>query len=345
MPSSIAASNPQTCTQPGFHPGGGGLSNGRQYKRSQTVTIILVTYNNAIHIASCLDSVVPQLPNPASRVIVFDNASLDETAGIVESSWPSVDLIRSAKNLGFGRACNEAASGLTTDYILLVNPDAVIKPGCVDALLDLAIREPEAGLYGGRAYTSDNLLDPSSCFGRPSLWGIFCFATGLSSILSWSRWFNTDNIGNWGRDSERQVGVITGFLLLADRLIWERLDGFDDKFFMYGEDFDLNIRAAGIGCTPMITPKAGIVHFGGGSSAPDDKLVLLYRGKVTLARKLWSGPKRVAADLMLMSGVWLRAVLSGARHRNKIRPAANSQPPLHAWDTLWQNRNEWRKGW
>jgi hypothetical protein len=310
-----------------------------------TVTIILITYNNADHIATALHSIVAQLPNPASKVIVFDNASADDTAGIVEASWPSVDLIRAAKNLGFGRACNEAASGLTTDYILLINPDAVIKPGCIDALLDLAIREPKAGLYGGRAYTSSDLLDHRSCFGRPSLWGVFCFATGLSSILPRSKWFNTDNIGNWARDTERQVGIITGFLLLADRLIWERLKGFDDEFFMYGEDFDLNIRAAGIGCTPMITPKAGIVHLGGGSSAPDDRLVLLFRGKVTLARKLWTGPKRAAAEIMLMTGVWLRAVLSGVRDRSMARSESNIQTPPRAWATLWQNRNEWRKGW
>jgi N-acetylglucosaminyl-diphospho-decaprenol L-rhamnosyltransferase len=343
--SSMAASDPQASATPGLHPSSGDLSNGRQDKRNQTVTVILITYNNAAHIASCLDSVVSQLPHPGSKIIVFDNASTDETAGIVESSWPSVDLISSAKNLGFGRACNEAASGLATDYILLINPDAVIKPGCIDALLDLAIREPKAGLYGGRAYTSDGHLDPSSCFGRPSLWGVFCFAIGLSSILSRSRWFNSDNIGAWGRDTERQVGIVTGFLLLADRLIWERLDGFDDKFFMYGEDFDLNIRATGVGCTPMITPKAGIVHVRGGSSSPDDRLVLVFRGKVTLARKLWTGPQRAAAEIMLMTGVWLRAVLSGARDRSKIRSAAEIQAPLKAWATLWQNRNEWRKGW
>jgi hypothetical protein len=114
---------------------------------------------------------------------------------------------------------------------------------------------------------------------------------------------------------------------------------------MYGEDFDLNIRAAGIGCTPMITPKAGIVHLGGGSSAPDDRLVLLFRGKVTLARKLWTGPKRAAAEIMLMTGVWLRAVLSGVRDRSMARSESNIQTPPRAWATLWQNRNEWRKGW
>lgn len=320
------------------------LSGARQDQENRTITVILITYNNAAHVANCLDSIVWQLPNPGSKIIVFDNASTDETAGIVQSSWPSVDLIRSPKNLGFGRACNEAASGLTTDYLLLINPDAVIKPGCIDALLDLAAREPRAGLYGGRAYTPDDQLDPSSCFGRPSLWGIFCFAVGISSILPRSRWFNSDNIGNWARDTEREVGIVTGFLLLADRLIWERLDGFDDKFFMYGEDFDLNIRAAGIGCTPMITPKAGIVHFRGGSSSPDDRLVLVFRGKVTLARKLWTGRKRAAAELMLMTGVWLRAVLSAAQDRPKTRSGAKAAPP-QVWATLWQNRNKWRKGW
>jgi N-acetylglucosaminyl-diphospho-decaprenol L-rhamnosyltransferase len=322
-----------------------GIKVGASLTISQTVTIIVITYNSARHITACLESIVPQLPNPGSKVVVFDNASADGTAEIVAASWPSVDLTRSASNLGFGRACNQVAKELATDFILLINPDAVISAGCVDALLDLAIRVPEAGLYGGRGYTSNGMLDPKSCFGRPSLWGLFCFATGLSSVLSRSQWFNTDNIGNWARDSERQVGVITGFLLLVDRLVWERLAGFDDKFFIYGEDFDLSMRAADIGCRPMITPGAGVVHVGGGSSSPADRLVLLFRGKITLTRKLWTGPKRVSAELMLMTGVWLRAVLSDVRDRSKTHSRSPTQTPPKAWAVLWRTRNQWRNGW
>lgn len=313
--------------------------------KSQTVTIIVITYNNARHITACLNSIVPQLPNSASEVVVFDNASTDGTAEIVAASWPAVGLVRSASNLGFGRACNQVATGLTTDFILLINPDAVIRTGCVDALLDLAIRVPGAGLYGGRGYTSDGMLDPTSCFGRPSLWGVFCFATGISSVLSRSQRFNRDNIGNWARDSERQVGVITGCLLLVDRLVWERLAGFDDKFFMYGEDFDLSIRAASIGCAPTITPRAGIVHVGGGSSSTADRLVLLFRGKITLTRKLWTGRRRASAEFMLMTGVWLRAVLSDVRHRSKTHSRSHTQTPPKAWAGLWRDRHQWRQGW
>lgn len=345
MSSSITHNDSQPQTKPVLQPKDADLGNAQRGKRNRTVTVVLVTYNSAAHITACIDSIVPQLPNPASKILVFDNASTDDTAEIVQISWPSVDLVRSSSNLGFARACNQATTQLTTDFILLINPDAVIKPGCIDALLDCAAREPKAGLYGGRAYTSNGLLDPTSCFGRPSLWGLFCFATGLSSILSRSPWFNTENIGNWARDSERQVGVITGFLLLVSRLVWERLGGFDDKFFMYGEDFDLSIRAAGIGCIPMITPDAGIFHIGGASSTTAERLILLFRGKITLTRKLWTGPKRASAEFMLMTGVWLRAALSDVRDRSRPHPKSHIQPPPKVWAILWQNRHQWREGW
>jgi N-acetylglucosaminyl-diphospho-decaprenol L-rhamnosyltransferase len=309
-----------------------------------TVTVVVVTYNNADHIDDCLRSISAQLPNEDSHIVVLDNASKDDTANFVEQRWRSVTLIRSSANLGFAQACNLATGGLGTQFILLTNPDATLNSGCIDALLDVAARYPEAGLYGGRCYSPDGRVDPKSCFGRPTLWGLFCFTTGISTIFSWCRWLNPDGIGTWLRDAERNVGVVSGALLLIDRAVWERLGGFDDHFFMYGEDFDLNIRASAIGCKPMITPMAGMVHIGGASSSPVDKQILLFRGKITLARKLWRGPKRAAAEHFIVGGVWVRAILANIRQSHPTCSGRRQISP-QVWSTLWHRRREWRDGW
>jgi N-acetylglucosaminyl-diphospho-decaprenol L-rhamnosyltransferase len=308
-----------------------------------TVTVIVVTYNNAAHIEACLHSVASQLPDDGSRVVVFDNASADGTADIVEQRWRGVSLIRSSTNVGFARACNRAADGLRTRFLLLVNPDAILQPGCVDALLGAARRRPQARLYGGRSYTPRGNVDPTSCFGRPTLWGLCCFATGLSSIFGKSRWLNPEGMGAWPRDVERPVGVISGFLLLIDRGSWEILAGFNERFFMYGEDVDLNIRAARIGFTPMITPDAGVIHLGGASSSPLNKQIMLFRGKATLTRMLWTGPNRVAAECLLIGGVLLRASLSNVRTTSRASQSRQISPDI--WPQLWRRRREWRGGW
>ena len=119
------------------------------------VTIVVVTYNSSEDIAACLDSALGELPDDGSEVVVLDNASSDGTADVVEERWPQVHLVRSPDNLGFARACNQAAAAGSSRFVLLLNPDAVMLPGCLAALVDVARRHPDGGLYGGRVYTED----------------------------------------------------------------------------------------------------------------------------------------------------------------------------------------------
>jgi GT2 family glycosyltransferase len=307
---------------------------------------VVVTYDNAEDIAGCLRALVGQLPDDGSKVVVFDNCSRDETAALVEQRFPEVELIRSEANLGFARACNAAARTLDTSFVLLVNPDTAAQPGCIRALLEVASRRPEAGLYGGRSIGPDGRLDPRSCWGRTSLWSLFCFATGLSSLMAGSEWFNPEGLGAWTREEERQVDIISGSLLMARRDLWDELGGFDERFFMYGEDADLGMRAGRLGRRPVFTPEAVYVHAVGRSSSEVDKAILLFRGKSTLVRKRWSGPSRRAAMGLLALGVALRAAGASAsdsllnrRHedRRRIDPST--------WSALWSRRGEWRAGW
>ncbi len=269
--------------------------------------MVVVTYQNREHIIGCLDSLLDQVPQDGSKVVVFDNASADGTADLVESTYPGVAVVRSSSNLGFARACNQAAADVETDFVLLTNPDAVLQPRCLGALLALADRRPEVALVGGRTLRPNGDLDPMSCWGRPTLWSLVCFATGLSAAFPRSQVFNPEGLGRWARDTERQVDIVSGCLLLVRREAWQRLGGFDECFFMYGEDADLGIRARAAGYRSMITPEAEIIHLLGGSSPAVDKEVMLFRGKVTLLKKLWPGPAGSLAQALLLYGVWLRA--------------------------------------
>ncbi len=307
---------------------------------------MVVTYQNHDHIVGCLDSLLGQVPSDGSKVVVVDNASTDGTADLVESRFPSVELVRSSTNIGFGRACNLAASRAVTEFILLLNPDTEVRPGCVDALLELARRRTDAGLYGGRTVRPNGDLDPMSCWGRPTLWSLVCFATGLSAAFPRSARFNPEGLGDWPRDSERQVDIVSGCLVLARRTVWEELGGFDERFFMYGEDADLGIRAARLGYPSIISPRAEIVHLWGGSSPAVGKEVLLFRGKVTLIETLWTGRARSLALSLLSTGVWLRAhAAAPARSWLAHRTTDDTRTAPSTWSQLWARRDEWRPGW
>jgi GT2 family glycosyltransferase len=232
------------------------------------------------------------------------------------------------ENLGFARAVNRGVARSGGRYVLLLNPDTVVLDGAVQELVRFADRHPGHGLYGGRTVDADGRLDPRSCWAFPTLWSIACFALGLTSAAKGNRWLDREAMGGWARDTVRTVDVVTGCLCLVERAAWEQLGGFDERFFVYGEDVDLGLRAREAGYRPLLYPGATVVHDVGAASATRaDKLVLLHRGKVSVLRKHWRPTAAAAGVAMLRAGVALRALLR-----------RDSWPELH------RRRAEWVGG-
>lgn len=306
------------------------------------VSVLVVSYNTAELTVRCLESVLAEPAGVEIEIIVVDNASTDGSPDAIRDAFPAVRLIESATNLGFGRAVNLAASHAGGDYLLLLNPDAVVLDRAVAEILTFARRNPACGLYGGRTLRPDGSVDPSSCWGAPSLWSLACFGVGLSTMFHGSRIFDPESLGRWQRDSVREVGVVTGCLLLVSRGLFERLGGFDPRFFMYGEDTDLSMRARAAGYRPTIVPTAAIVHHVGASSSNwAAKHVLVLRGKTTLARKHWTGWRQRLCLAMIVLGVALRALADLGSGLARGRPRARASD----WRALWRRRRDWWPGY
>ena len=284
--------------------------------------VVVVTYNSAEWVDRCLRALVEDVPSTASiEIVVVDNGS-DEVTLEVLRRWSSEVRVHLAReNLGFGRACNLAVGMSEARHVILVNPDAVVQPGCIDALLTALAEHPQAGLMGGRTIRPDGAVEPSSCWGRPTLWSWFCFATGLSTVFRRSPVFDPESLGSWDRSTPREVGVVTGCLLATHRSTWDLLGGFDERYFMYGEDADLSIRAAAQGFRPRITPDAQAIHAVGTSStnrAAKDRL--LMTGKATLAKTIWSPGRARIGVALLVVGTAVRAF--GETVRGSSAPSA-----------------------
>jgi GT2 family glycosyltransferase len=293
------------------------------------LSVLIVTYRCRDAARACLASLEEHAPGLEHEVIVLDNDSGDGTAEMVRDEFPHVRLLALDENLGFAAGVNRAAEEARGEYLLLLNPDTEVHAGALDALVRFARERPEHGLVGGRTLDPDGTVNPGSCWNQASLWSLFCFASMLSTAFKGSRLFDPEAIGGWQRDTVREVGLVTGCLLLAPRGLWEELGGFDTRFFMYGEDADLGLRAWKLGYRPAITPDAVITHeIGVSSSSRPDKLVLLFRGKVTLLRKHWSPGRRRVGLALLRAGVGLRALLGSS-----------------AWREVWAQRAAWRDGY
>jgi N-acetylglucosaminyl-diphospho-decaprenol L-rhamnosyltransferase len=307
---------------------------------ARSISVLIVTYECGPEARECLASIYETTRELELEAVVVDNASTDGTAEMVRTEFPQARLLALDENVGFAAGVNLAASEACGEYLLLLNPDTVVHEGAVRNLVEFAGRNPSHGLYGGRTLRPDGVVDPGSCWGQPSLWSLFCFATTLSSAFKGSRVFDPESLGAWGRDTVREVGVVTGCLLLAPREVWQRLGGFDLRFFMYGEDADLSMRAIAAGYRPAITPDAVITHEVGVSSSSDpDKVVLLFQGKATLLRKHWPAGKRELGLALLLVGVGLRALLARVRMRRSraVEPGT--------WRDVWRLRRRWLAGY
>lgn len=298
------------------------------------VSVLMVSYNTRERILTCIESVLAE-NYPGLQVIVLDNASADGSATAVEKRFPEVTVVRSDRNLGFGRAVNIAAEHARGEYLMLLNPDTTMRGGSIDALVDFARRNPDYGVYGGRTLRPDGSLDPSSCWGAPSLWSMFCFATGLSTVFRRTRIFDPESLGDWQRDSVRVVPIITGCLLLVRRTDFQRIGGMDQRYFLYGEDADFSARAAAAGYRPVVVPDAVIVHDNGGSTGGGGlKLCMVWAGRSTYLRTHWSGPAAAVGVGLLQVGALLRS-------------AGEYVTSHHAgsWTTVWRRRRDWRSGY
>ena len=300
---------------------------------SPLVSVVVISYQTAGLTVGCLASLRSTCRATPYELIVVDNASTDGSAEAVAAAAPEARLLRLPRNVGFGRAANAGAALARGRWLLLVNPDTSARTDLVTAFVEAATREPDACLYTGRTLRPDGTDDGHSCLAPPTLWSLFCFAAGLSTAFRRSALLNPEHLPRLDRSRPARVPAASGCLLMVERRLFQQLDGFAPDYFMYSEDVDLCVRAAGLGARPLLVPQARATHLGGASSTSVSKRVMVLRGKCTFLRSRWSPRRAAAGRALLAAGVAVRA--TGARLTGRAG----------YWPEVWAQRASWLAGW
>lgn len=276
------------------------------------ITAVLVTYNSADIVGATLAALVKE-PS-LERIMVVDNASQDDTCALIAADFPSVTLIRNPENVGFGSGNNVALKEVETDYAVLVNPDAVLKPGALEALLEAAARYPEAGLLAPRLFHDDGRVQPShkaNLFAREGQRGSYVEPEGdvCAEFLSGALWMVR-------MEALRKVGY------------------FDESLFFYYEDDDLCLRLRAAGYALILVEAAHAVHAMGTSSAPSAEsrrfrlyhdtwsrlyIEYKYRGKEMARRKSAHSRKRYHLRFLLGRALGIRSLVT--RYQPRLQAA------------------------
>jgi GT2 family glycosyltransferase len=224
------------------------------------LAIVIVAYNSGELLRRCLTALGPR------AVVVVDNASPDGQTAPVCGAFGHVRLIERSHNDGFAVAANAGVAATAEPWVLLLNPDAWPVGAGVEALLACAERHGRAGAVG--PLLVDDSGQPARSTIRPPL--------SPATLAAWAAlpkrvtrgyelWRRSTHRGT--ADQVRRGEFLQGSALLLRREAFDAVGGFDESFFMYGEDADLCERLQAAGWGLELCPDATFVHVGGGSSA------------------------------------------------------------------------------
>ncbi|MDJ0869514.1 MAG: glycosyltransferase family 2 protein [Myxococcota bacterium] len=242
------------------------------------VQIVVVSWNGGAELRECLAS-LRRVPTPGVRLLLVDNGSRDGSPAAARRAAPGLDVIENAENRGFAAAANQGlrwARESGADFALLLNPDTVVAPDFLDALL-AAARDPQgAGLWGPKILLRDEPAHLWSAGGALSWWRGQVWHRGLREL----------DRGAW--DTPARCDWLTGCALLISRACLEAVGGLDEAFVLYGEDVDLCVRARAAGFACQFVPAARVWHrvsASSGGGATPLKAYHRVRSQLLLCRK------------------------------------------------------------
>ncbi|MFT4022395.1 MAG: glycosyltransferase family 2 protein, partial [Flavihumibacter sp.] len=202
-------------------------------------SVIIVNYKVAPWLEQCLLSLRLAARQQACEVIVVDNASNDESVAL-PALFPEVRFIWLDENKGFGEACNAGAREARGEWLLFLNPDTLVVPALLRGMAGFIATHPQTGAVGVRMVDGRGRFLPESKRGMPYPFAVFFRMSGLSRLFPRNRLINHYYQGQLDPHKTWPVDVLAGACMAVRRTVFEKLGGFDEAFFMYGEDIDLS---------------------------------------------------------------------------------------------------------
>jgi GT2 family glycosyltransferase len=274
-------------------------------------SVIVVSFNTRDMLRECLLTLQREAGGVSYETIVVDNASRDGSADMVAAEFPDTRLIRSEINLGFAAANNRAFEIARGRYIVLLNSDALLRPGALPLSVEHMDDNPRVGLAGGRLVGRDGSWQPSARM-YPSVINYLLMMSGFAAKYPKSRLLGRMD-RTWADPLQpAQVDWVPGAYSIIRRAVLERIGFFDEKFFFYCEEVDLCRRIKAAKSEVWYWPDIEVVHLGGVSAKTIKSLRISSSSQI----ELW----RVRAELLYFRkhhgayGAWSIMLLQSVWH-------------------------------
>lgn len=316
-----------------------------------SVTVVVVSYNAKAWLDQTLKAAIRSMEGIEGSIWVVDNASPDGSADWVKTHFPSVHVIANPHNPGFGAANNQVLRQLETDTALVLNPDTLLTPANLRAALAHMQKHPEVGSLGCRMIDGAGIYLPESKRGLPTPGVALAKLTGLHRLFP-----SQPKLGRyyWNflrPDQDGPVEIHCGAYMLIRAEALHKTGGFDEAFFMYGEDIDLSYRILQAGYTNAYLGSEPLVHFKGESTKKGtlNYVRVFYEAMVIFAQKHFAPRAAGGFQALIGIGVALRAGVSLLK-----RVVVNSRwwaidgiltwGALEGWTHYWEENHRYVQG-
>jgi GT2 family glycosyltransferase len=288
-------------------------------------SVVVVTYNALPWIEQALESV------RGHETVVVDNGSTDGTADFLRDRFPDAQLVEQ-QNRGLAHGWNTGIARTSGRYVLLLNSDAWLDGGALEALVSFADAHPEAAVVGPRLRYPDGRLQ-RSVRGFPTLWRLATEFLYLRKLAPRTEALNAFYAGGFDHGSVREAEVLMGAVWLVRRQAIAEVGPADDAFFLFSEETDWAYRFRQAGWKVLFFPGAGATHV---YAASHKGLMFVenLRGQLRFLRKHRGDAYAERARLLLLVALRLRGLLVRGQRGGLYREGARWLASGHAGDLL-----------
>jgi GT2 family glycosyltransferase len=277
------------------------------------VAVVVVSWNVRDCLVDCLQSVNAELFRARLRgkIWVVDNGSTDGTPEYIESLFPTVTVIANDHNPGYGAACNQgmwAAMPYQPRYLFMLNPDTLIRPGAIKAMVDTLDTDLAVGMVGPSLIYGSGRFQHSA-FAFPGIRQL------MFEFLPFpARLYETRLNGRYSRRAYNGKNPFSidhplGAAMMVRRDVAESTRGFDESFYMYCEEIDWSWRIHEAGWDVVTVPSAEIVHYGGESTKQihAESIVNLWQSRARFYRKYHGRARLMLSRRIARAGLTRKA--------------------------------------
>jgi GT2 family glycosyltransferase len=278
-----------------------------------SLSICIVSYQARDHLRNCLRSVYETIDPTSFEIIVEDNHSDDGTIEMLKSEFPSARIFINERNTGYTQPNNRAIRQSTGQYILLLNPDTVVKPNAILELLSFLETHPVAGIIGPKVLNRDGTIQKQCRRSEARPWDAFCYFSGLASFFPKDKRFAGYLMTYFDENLTHEADAVSGSCMMIRRRVVEQIGYLDESFFAYQEDTDYCRRARQAGWKVIYNPSAQIIHYGGegGSNVqPFRSIIEWHRSYYLYYRKHFAKDYPLIFNAVYYLGMLLKLGLS-----------------------------------